>query len=384
MPDKKTIRVFNVTEEGRWGGPQKRILIVAKALKKLGVETTIVFPKKNSEMLWKLAEENGVDSIRLPISKITKKWLGAVRYLALFWVEVLLLVRVFRGNRPDVVHVNGSWQIKGLIAAKLCGIRSVWHLNDTTDRAWLKIMFRIFSGLADAVACSSIRTKENYGLSAESKPAGRLFEFRAPVDTGLFDAGKTEAARDIADRSGFKVLTIANVNPDKGIDVVVKTAKALGMREDAVFLIAGPSNTAQDKYMERVEQQMETDGVRNVVFLGHRNDIPELLKAADVYLCASRRESSPMAVWEAMSMGKRIVTTDVGDVNRESLRGCFESVVEVGDHEALAKALEKVMDDKGKSYSEKNRHCAVKYFDVERIARDHCKAYRALTANETG
>ena len=39
-----------------------------------------------------------------------------------------------------------------------------------------------------------------------------------------------------------------------------------------------------------------------------------LLKRFDVYVCSSKAESSPISVWEAMSMAKPIVSTSVGDV----------------------------------------------------------------------
>ena len=45
-------------------------------------------------------------------------------------------------------------------------------------------------------------------------------------------------------------------------------------------------------------------------------DEPSFLKSGDIFVYTSISESGPMAVWEAMAMGKPIVTTDVGSVSQ--------------------------------------------------------------------
>jgi len=45
-----TVKVANIIEEGRLGGPQIRIAEVARCLKEQGIETTVIYPKYQSDL----------------------------------------------------------------------------------------------------------------------------------------------------------------------------------------------------------------------------------------------------------------------------------------------------------------------------------------------
>ena len=45
-------------------------------------------------------------------------------------------------------------------------------------------------------------------------------------------------------------------------------------------------------------------------------DLEKEIIIIDIYICTSNNEASPLSVWEAMSMEKAIISTDVGDVGK--------------------------------------------------------------------
>ena len=55
--------------------------------------------------------------------------------------------------------------------------------------------------------------------------------------------------------------------------------------------------------------------MRRVSFLGRREDVSELLQAADLFVLPSRNEGSSNAVLEAMATGLPVIATDVGGVS---------------------------------------------------------------------
>ena len=71
--------------------------------------------------------------------------------------------------------------------------------------------------------------------------------------------------------------------------------------------------------------------IKNIDFPGKVDDARGYLSIFDVFLCTSVSESGPMTLWEAMSMQKAVVSTDVGDVKDYLSSGKSGEVVSVGD-----------------------------------------------------
>ena len=103
-------------------------------------------------------------------------------------------------------------------------------------------------------------------------------------------------------------------------------------------------------------------GIKNFFFLGARSDVRPLLKAMNIYVCSSKNESSPLSLWEAMSMEKAIISRDVGDVKAFIENGINGFVSATDDEiELTAKNLKKLIEDPhlrdklGKSAREKEK-----------------------------
>ena len=82
----------------------------------------------------------------------------------------------------------------------------------------------------------------------------------------------------------------------------------------------------------------------DVVFLGHRDDVPALLAAAAVFVLPSRWEGQPLVLQEALRAGTPVVATRVGGI--PGLAGDDAAVlVPPGDAPALAAAVRSVLTD---------------------------------------
>ncbi|MDA5497731.1 glycosyltransferase [Yersinia aleksiciae] len=79
----------------------------------------------------------------------------------------------------------------------------------------------------------------------------------------------------------------------------------------------------------------------NVAFLGIRNDIPELMCAADVFILSSEWEGFGLVVAEAMACERAVVATDSGGV-KEVLGDCGE-LVPISDHVSLSDSISKIL-----------------------------------------
>ena len=120
----------------------------------------------------------------------------------------------------------------------------------------------------------------------------------------------------------------------------------------------------------------------SVNWTGPRQDVRPLLKRLDVYVCSSRAESSPISVWEAMSMAKPIVSTDVGDVPLYVKDGENGFIVPIGDVSLLADRVGQILQDsiKRKHFGKKSRQIALQNFDILNCGERHLEAYQLLSS----
>jgi glycosyltransferase involved in cell wall biosynthesis len=87
------------------------------------------------------------------------------------------------------------------------------------------------------------------------------------------------------------------------------------------------------------------NGDSAIRLLGHRDDVPRILKAADVFVLSSQYEASPVAVLEAMSAGLPVVALDVGAVSDMVEDGQTGFLVSPGAPELMASKLAQLISD---------------------------------------
>jgi len=117
--------------------------------------------------------------------------------------------------------------------------------------------------------------------------------------------------------------------------------------------------------------------VDNIEFIGSVSDVRPLLKRFDIYVCSSDFESSPISVWEAMSMEKPIVSTNVGDVSQyiEDKKNGF--IVNTKDYYMLAKRVVQLINNKQlcDNFGKKARLTAINNLDISISSKKHFDAY---------
>jgi glycosyltransferase involved in cell wall biosynthesis len=343
----KVTKVCNVDEEGRFGGPERRIVQVADALSSLDIETTVVYPSMESEVFERYIQKHGVRSLKLNITRLTLQKTILFKYVLKFIPEIFMLYRVFRKEKFALIHVNGSYQFKVAIAAKLAGIPVVWHLNDTYAPRLLKVTFGIMARLcANGFIVAGNRVKEYY-LNDPSLDKLPCIEVHAPVNLNIFNPSRFDNQKKQETRK-LRVGAVSGINPTKGIECFIDVvSKVLKTYPNIEFLVAGAILDSQKSYYQSVLRKIERldiphDSVR---FLGLVEDIPSFINDLDICLFTSITEASPTSIWEALAMAKPVITTDVGSVSQYIEHGVSGYIAPIGNATVLADCVLKLIEN---------------------------------------
>ncbi|WP_406280283.1 glycosyltransferase [Embleya sp. NBC_00896] len=286
------------------------------------------------------------------------------------------LARVIRDRRPDIVHTTlYEADVAGRIAALATGVPVVSSLVNTAYGPEMRDQpgitpwkLRAAQGL-DAGSARGVRRFHALTDHVADVMARRLAVRRARIDVvprgrdpELLAAARgrraiTRAVLRVADDVPL-LVTAARQEYQKGLDVLL-TAFAQVRRElpDAVLMLAGPAGGQTELLRELAAKIVETgpgagDSARTadaVRFLGHRDDVPDLMGAADVFVLPSRWEGLGSVLIEAMGVGTPIVTSDLPPVREITGAGDCAALVPPDSPEALAAALVSALTEREKT-----------------------------------
>jgi glycosyltransferase involved in cell wall biosynthesis len=374
------IKVANIVEEGRYAGPQVRILGVAECIRFSGIETIVLSSDKDSDKFYCEALKKNVIIRRIKINKLSRNLSSIFRYFITFPKEVYSLYQLLRKEKVDIVHCNSARQFKGAVAGKLARKKVLWHLNDTWSPFGIKLLFFVFSFMADCFITAGENVRRYYLKSyfLRRKPAKVI---QAPVDLFHFDPNFAFPDERIINSLGIKVISIGNVNQVKGYELFIEAASYVNrLNTNVSFWIIGPIYDSQKSYYKKLKMLAQELNVLNLYFYGPSDDIRSILKATDIYVCSSRFEASPISVWEAMAMQKAIVSTDVGDVSKYINDGQNGYIISANDPEALSKKIHFLIENVNQRilFGKKARKTAHHKLSLSIASKKHIDIYQDI------
>ena len=375
------LKIANITEDGRFGGPQRWISIVSGRLKDFGFDQIVIFPAVDSGRFYDELKLQGIVTKLISLHRLTKEKTHLIKFVLLFIPEIISLYKLFKKEDVDIVHCNNSWQFKGVIAGRFARKRVVWHLHETSTPFFVNIIFKFLASyFCNAFIITGKRARAYY-LGDQRFSKKQIIEIHAPVDTSVFDPENVKEDQKIADCQGLKIVTVANINPIKGIEYFMEMASILEKKyKNLYFFVVGPHFASQKKYSENVYKLAKNLGLEKYCFYGPSDNISSVLKAADIFVCTSISETGPMSVWEAMSMEKAIVSTDVGDVAKFIKDGESGYVVPLKNARAMAEKVGLLIEnaDLRKKVGTNARKIAIKNLDVDICVKKHGEFYRKI------
>jgi glycosyltransferase involved in cell wall biosynthesis len=257
------------------------------------------------------------------------------------------LVWLFRKRQVDAIVTVGAGDkmFWGRLAGCLAGvpvIASALHSTGWPDG--LGRLNRLLTPITDAfIAVAAPHGR--YLIEEEHLPANKVVVIPNGVDTDRFAPlpGDTGLRRDLGLSPSVPVLGIvAALRPEKNHELFLQVARQVHARlSDAQFLIIG-DGPQRDSLVQLAAGLGLSEAVH---FLGSRDDVPRLLASIDVLALTSHNEANPVSILEAMSVGKPVVSTDVGSVRESVIEGQTGFVVPPGDVPAFTERLISLLED---------------------------------------
>lgn len=294
------------------------------------------------------------------------------------------LLKVLRAKKADVVHLHGYGATTfGRFCAWRLGIPAILHEHaNLTDTPWFqKVADRLLAPHTDLAIAVSQSTAE-FTIRARLMPAERtkVVYLGAPLD----EFARTRTAEEIAsarqslgiEPGTVSVGTITRLMPSKGNQYLVDAAPAILKRHPNVRIFI----VGEGELQPSLEAQARELGLGDrLVFTGFTRDVGRALSAFDIVVFPSLWEGTPLTVFEALAMGKPIVSTDADgllDVLKERRDAL---VVPKADAARLADAVCALIEDRvlASSLSEGARATGAKY-DIAAFVRKMERLYLLL------
>ena len=275
------------------------------------------------------------------------------------WFRTLNDFSRFRrlASTSDVVHAHGlragafgvfavrsipRWRRPRLVATlhnMPVGGRQVRAISGTLERVVARgadVVLGVSGDLVErAVALGASRT------ARALVPAPVMSPVRRTTDQVREELGMREGAA--------LLVTVARLAAQKGLDSLCDTSLLLTKRLEAgglpgitglTWVVAGDGPLA-----DYLAGRVETEGLP-VVALGRRDDVPDLLAAADLVISTAVWEGQPIWLQEAMALGAAIVATDVGGTREVTANGAL--LVPAGDPAYLSGRIVDLLGDRSR------------------------------------
>lgn len=260
------------------------------------------------------------------------------------------LYRLFRQHRPAIVHTRNLAALEAQVPAWLAGVPARIHGEhgwDVGDPQGLgrknRSLRRLFRPFVQRYVALSGHI-EDYLHQGVGVPAGRISRICNGVDIERFcpGEGRREALKGspFNDPGYFVFGTVGRLTPVKDQAGLLHAFARLlenrpELRERARLMIVGDG-----PLRDALVADITALGLREHVWLaGERRDVPEVMRAMNVFVLPSLAEGISNTILEAMASGLPVIATNVGGNGELVEHGRTGTLVAASDPGVLADAL---------------------------------------------
>lgn len=252
------------------------------------------------------------------------------------------LIKVCRSLSPDLLqghlfHSNILSRFLALFVPRACSLST---RHNEADSRFRTLMYRATSRLSAGTVVFSRAVKIHTLKDSRSGGEVRLIPYG--IDPERPGREREAVRRDLGlDGDAWIWVTVGRLTRQKGLDVLIEAFSSVGQKMPFPVTLLVVGDGEEREALE--DQSNRGAGKGNVVFLGERDDVTDLLCAGDAFVLSSRWEGGPLVVLEAMAAGLPVVATRVGDVDRMIVDGVTGLIVPPENVRELSEGMVQIM-----------------------------------------
>lgn len=273
---------------------------------------------------------------RCPEVEVANLYLAGVRDI---WRVVRALITIVDEYQPDIVHAHMYHAIILCRAVRL--VRPAVKLVTTAHSSLIggrirKLAYRLTERLSDISTNVSSEAVEAF-IKGGAASRGQMIPLHNGIDTDVFkfslSARRHLRSQLLKEENAFMFLAVGRMHESKDYPTLIEAFAAIAKNNTYLFIVG-----CGELHDQLVRLASSHNVANNIIFLGRRDDIPQLMSATDAFVLSSKWEGFGMVVAEAMACERLVVATDCGGV-REVVGGAG-LLVPPRDVAALAAAME--------------------------------------------
>jgi glycosyltransferase involved in cell wall biosynthesis len=347
---KRRLRVLRIITRLNIGGPALHVILLNSRLDPATFQSLLVCGKEGDAegSLLGLAVSRGIQPIVLPSLGRAVRPLNDLS-------TTLRLVSLMRELRPDVVHTHmAKAGTAGRLAARIAGVPIIVHTyhGHVFHSYFSPNVSAVFRGVERALAKVTDRviaigeTQRHDIMRYDIAPPEKIEVIPLGLELDRFrDVTKLRGSlrRELGLQDDHPLIGIvARLVPIKAHEVFLEAAaNVLRQVPRARFIIVGDGERRHE--LEQLANALGIGGA--TYFLGWRAELEQVYADLDVVTLTSLNEGSPVALIEAMTAGRPVVSTDVGGVREVIQDGVSGLLVPPHDSPQLARAIVQLLDD---------------------------------------
>lgn len=223
---------------------------------------------------------------------------------------LMRLVKFTRLHGIEIIHAHSSSIFIAKILTLLVNeVRLLWHVHygELSQTNRLKMFYRFVTSTISGIIVVNQPLKK-WAIEALIMDPNKVW-----LLPNFVKIMKSDIALDIPGVKGYRIVSVANLRPEKDHLTLIRAMKIIVDAEpDCHLLLAGSASdeTVKDRiFLEIKKLNLQN----NVTWLGPRIDISGLISNCDIGVLSSVSEGLPLALLEYGAAGLPVVVTDVGD-----------------------------------------------------------------------
>jgi len=295
------------------------------------------------------------------------------------WMFVLNLIKFIRAHHFDLIHAHLFGMILySSIAGRILKIPVLGTVHDKyyfMEKEHRRLAYKIIQMLGCRLVSVSEDIKENLCTAWRIK-GGEITTLYNGTDLEAFDLSmdRNKKRREIGLREeDIAVISVGRLVKMKGHSITLRAGENIVRQNRNVkFVIVGDGPERRELERMSLDRGMS----ENVIFTGHRDDVPELLLMSDIFVQTSFTEGHSCTIVEALGSGCPVVVTDVGG-NREIINDGREGyLVPITDQTALEdKILTLANDNKLRMELAENARQRARKFSLRSMIENYEQLY---------